>query len=47
MGRVKDPQVKKPNVETELTPEQLVEFRRCAFDPIYFSVDVGGTEAKL
>lgn len=37
MGRVKDPQVKRPNVQTELTPEQALEFERCMFDPIYFA----------
>lgn len=32
----KNPNVKKANVELEYTPEQVLELKRCASDPVYF-----------
>ena len=36
MPRVKNPNLKKANVETEFTTEQLLELKRCAGDASYF-----------
>jgi len=36
MGRRKNKKLKDPGLETEFTPEQLLEFKKCAFDPIHF-----------
>ena len=36
MAKSKNPYIKKANVETEFTTEQIMELKKCAKDPIYF-----------
>ena len=36
MARAKNPRLKRPNEEQEYTPEQVMELKRCAEDPVYF-----------
>ncbi|MHA2402105.1 MAG: terminase large subunit domain-containing protein [Candidatus Kariarchaeaceae archaeon] len=36
MPRVKNPLIKRAGVQTQLTPDQVQEFARCAADPVYF-----------
>lgn len=36
MGRARNPNLKKANQQVEMTPEQVLEFKKCANDPIYF-----------
>ena len=37
MGRKKNPRLKPANQETEFTPQQVLELKRCMADPVYFA----------
>jgi len=36
MARTRNPNLKKANQQVEMTPHEVLEFKRCAEDPVYF-----------